>query len=178
MELTVKHLVILNLVAILITLCTIIFGSGKWKGKIETIVSEIKKDLETLTKRVDKIYEVFFERGLGKTLESQSPIKLNQLGREIADELDLDSIADIHTLALKAQAENLNPYEIQQLCFRYAQNDLADELQDKAPEQFKAISLTAFNKGIPREDVLKIIGVLLRDRILKLMGYADADLKL
>ncbi len=171
MELT----IIVTVLGFIITIGTIVYNKGEWKGTVNATLKELAQKIEALTKRVDKIYELVFERGLGKTLDSQSPIKLNQLGQEIAEELKLDSLAEAHTSTLKTQAENLDAYEIQRLCFRYAQNDLADQLQEKSPEQFKTISLTAFNKGIPREDVLQIVGVLLRDRILKEIGHSDLD---
>ncbi len=177
MELTMTHMVTVTVLGFIVTIATIIYNKGEWKGTVNATLKELAQKIEALTKRVDKIYEVFFERAFGKTLESHSPLKLNELGREIADKLSLDSLADTHTLFLKAKAANLGPYEIQQLCFRYAQEDLVNELLEKSPEQFEAISLMAFNKGIPREDVLKIVGVLLRDRILKMMGYSDEDHK-
>ncbi|MDE0145575.1 MAG: hypothetical protein OXI53_12685 [Nitrospira sp.] len=158
------------------TIVVNIYGKGEWKGTVNATLEKLSQKIEALTKRVDKIYEVFLELGVGKTLESQSPIRLNDLGKEIANELDLDSLADTHTLLIKAKVESLNPYEIQQLCFRYAQEDLVNELAEKSPEQYKAISFAAYKRGIAREDILKIVGVLLRARVLRLMNYSDADM--
>ncbi len=109
MELT----IIVTVLGFIITIGTIVYNKGEWKGTVNATLKELAQKIEALTKRVDKIYELVFERGLGKTLDSQSPIKLNQLGQEIAEELKLDSLAEAHTSTLKTQAENLDAYEIQ-----------------------------------------------------------------
>ena len=187
MEFTITHLVILSFLGFVVTIGTILYNEGKWKGTVKValeklaeevaaLTKKIDKEVATLTKRVDKIYEIFFERGVGKTLAPHSPLGLNDLGKKIAEELDLESLAESHTPVMKARTAKLNPYEIQQLCFEYVQNDLVAELREKSPEQFKEISLMAYKHGIPREDVLQIVGVLLRDRILTSMEYSDSDL--
>ena len=138
-------------------------------------VDKLAEEVVALTKRVDKIYEIFFDRGVGKTLADHSPLGLNDLGKKIAEELDLESLAEIHAPVMKARTAKLNPYDVQRLCFKYVQNDLVAELREKSPEQFEDISLMAYKHGIPREDVLQIVGVLLRDSILTSMERSDSD---
>lgn len=176
MEFTITHLVILSFLGFVVTIGTIIYNTGEWKGTVKAALEKLTEEVAVLTKRVDKIYEIFLERGVGKTFAPHSPLGLNDLGKKIADELDLESLAESHALVMKARTAQLNPYEIQRLCFEYVQNDLVAELREKSPEQFKEISLMAYEHGIPREDVLQIVGVLLRDRILTSMERSDSDL--
>ena len=175
MELSMTHLVILNLLGFVVTIGTIIYNKGEWKGTVKAALEKLAGEVAALTKRVDKIYEIFFERGVAKTLAVHSPLGLNDLGKNIAETLNLESLAERHALVIKARTATLDPYEIQQLCFKYVQNELVTELRETSPEQFQEISLMAYKHGIPREDVLQIVGVLLRDRILEFVGYSDAD---
>ena len=176
MELTMTHLVILTFFGFVITVSTIIFSKGEWKGTVKAAIARLTKEMETLTARVDRIYDLFLERGMRTTLESQSPLKLNELGNQIANELNLESLASIHVDAMAARTENLNVYEIQQACYKYVQKDLVTELTERYPDQFRDVSRMAYKHGIPREDVLQIIGILLRDKILQLRGYSQTDL--
>ena len=169
------HMVLVTVFGFSVTIGTILYKTGEWKGTVEKTLKDLAQKLEALTQRVDKIHEVFFQRGVAATLENKSPLQLNQLGQDIAKTLDLDALADAHTLLIKDQAEALGPYEIQQLCFRYAQEDLLNELRETSPDQYEAISRTAYQHGISREDILKIVGVLLRDKVLRLVNYSDTN---
>lgn len=182
MEFTITHLVILSFLGFVVTFLgfavtigTILYNEGKWKGTVKAALEKLAEEVAALTKRVDKIYVIFFDRGVGKTLADHSPLGLNDLGKKIAEELDLESLAEIHAPVMKARTAKLNPYDVQRLCFNYVQNDLVAELREKSPEQFEDISLMAYKHGIPREDVLQIVGVLLRDSILTSMERSDSD---
>ena len=188
-EFTMTHMVLVTVFGFSVTIGTILYKTGEWKGTVEKTLKDLAQKTEALTQRVDKltqrvdkltqrvdkIHEVFFQRGVAATLENKSPLQLNQLGQDIAKTLDLDALADAHTLLIKDQAEALGPYEIQQLCFRYAQEDLLNELRETSPDQYEAISRTAYQHGISREDILKIVGVLLRDKVLRLVNYSDTN---
>ena len=80
-------------------------------------------------------------------------------------------------LRWKDRAANLDPDEVQQPCVVYARNEWGNAFREPAPDQFQAISLAAYQRGLPREDVFKIAGILLRDGTLTLMGYSEADLQ-
>ncbi len=181
-EFTMTHMVLVTGFGFSVTIGTILYKTGEWKGTVKGTLKDLAQKTEALTQRVDKltqrvdkIHEVFFQRGVAATLENKSLLQLNQLGQDIAKTLDLDALADAHTLLIKDQAEALGPYEIQQLCFRYAQEDLLNELRETSPDQYEAISRTAYQHGISREDILKIVGVLLRDKVLRLVNYSDTN---
>lgn len=88
------HMVIVTVLGFIVTIGTIIYNKGEWKGTVNNTLKELAQKIEALTQRVDKIYEVFLQRGGAATRENKSPIRLNQLGQELANKLDLDSLAD------------------------------------------------------------------------------------
>ena len=167
MELTMTHLVILTFLGFVVTILTIVFGSGKWRGKIETLVSELKQSVEALTKRVDKVYDWLAEQGMRSTLGYGSPLDLTDLGRKISENLQLENMAAEHVNRVKILLDEKDgAYEIQQLCLRYATELLPLFLQEHSPDKYKAMTMVAYKEGIPIEAVLGIVGILIRNKLV------------
>ena len=70
---------------------------GKWEGSVDTSIKtfenfmdEVRKELETIRDHIVRI----FDRLPSKTATNESPIKLNDLGKEISQGLNLSQWAD------------------------------------------------------------------------------------
>lgn len=129
---------------------------------VERLISVI----EILARRLANIRDHLLAI-MPKLYEKSSPLQKNAEGDRIANALDLHAVVATHA---KIIHENLHPanadeYEIQQICFSYAQDDLFEFLAAKNPDLFQAISRTAYNEGIPREEIFQLIGILLRDAV-------------
>ena len=71
-----------------------------------------------------------------------------------------------------------NAFDIQAYCFRYAEEILLEDEDfiEAIREKWEAlIKESAFRHGLDTQQVTKVIGVMLRDRVLKERGIALPD---
>ena len=113
--------------------------------------------------KIDKIQENVHEllgvvRGVSKP---GSPLKLTELGNKVAKCLECRGIVqDIEPL-LRDRIHGKQPYEIHDICFEYIHGEL-----DPSPEMEGVIRLCAYENGVKRQDVLEVMAIELRDRLL------------
>lgn len=161
---------ILGIITVVGFLARLIFLFGRWKGKVDEAQSTFKTNLDSITKEIradiDNIHtdvkEIFRRMG-PVTATSESPIKLTDLGHEISVRLDAGAIADSLVPRVRARVSGMQPYEVQELCFEYMNGDEFVPTND-----VNALILQcAFDKGLKRKQVLDVIAIELRDRLLQ-----------
>ena len=96
-----------------------------------------------------------------------SPLQLTDLGRKISDALDAASWAVRIAPGMKHRIEGKQPYEVQDICFEYIENDF-----EPTGEQEAQIKACAYENGIEAKQVRDVLAVELRDRLLA-MSQAD-----
>lgn len=152
---------------ILLTIGTIVYRTGEWQGTLGYSIKIFRQKLQSLEKKVDKVYEWLAERGMQSTLGTSSPLDLNDLGKEIADTLQLETLADQYLENVKESLdEKKGAYEIQQHCLRYAAQELPVLLREQSPDRYQQMTEMAYQKGIPVEAVWGIVGVLMRKKLV------------
>ena len=143
----------------------LVFGLGQWKGKVDSdrasfkeFMTGIKGDLAEIRSNINRIFE---RLPSPRPLASGSPLRLTELGRKISARLDAGTIADSLLPQLRERSSGLQPYEIQELCFAHVREKY------EPPEDVEALVLQcAFDDGLDREQVLDVIAIELRDRLL------------
>ena len=156
---------------------------GQWKGKVDEAQSTFKTNLDSFNKEIRaeikeiraennqiraEIKEIrtdikgIFERIWPATAISESPIKLTELGQEISARLDAGEIAESLVPQFRARVSGMLPYEVQELCFKYMNGDEFVPHDDVRT----LILQCAFDKGLKRKQVLDVIAIELRDRLL------------
>ena len=139
---------------------TAIFYVGRWVGDVNAFKSgalvellrEIRDDIRTL---LDRVPAVVIARG--------SPLRLTELGKTVAKEIDAHAwtAALAGELADRAAAMPVSPYDVQEFCVSYMREEYEPTL-----EQGDRIKSCAYDNGLKREDVLDVLAIELRDTLL------------
>ena len=173
----------LGIITLVVLLGRFLILIGQWKGKVDEARSTFKTNLDSFNKEIraeikeiraeikeirTEIKEIrtdikgIFERIGPTTAISESPIKLTELGQEISARLDAGEIVESLVPQFRARVSGMLPYEVQELCFNYMNGD-----EFVPPADVRTLILQcAFDKGLKREQVLDVIAIELRDRLL------------
>ena len=131
-----------------------------WKGGVDEHRNEINRTLRDLMAEIRDDIKTILGRLPSPSVAVGSPRRLTELGKEISRTLGLSSWADRAAADLREQVGGKSAYEIQESCFEYVRSLSPDEAQDAA------IKDCAFENGIEVRDVLDVLAVELRDRLL------------
>ncbi len=101
---------------------------------------------------------------------SQSPVELNKLGNEIFAKINGDNLVKNH-IDLIEHNDEMNEYQIQQVCFDYAQAELMEKISD---EERGMLQNAAFDAGLPIQSILRILGIELRNAKLNALNMNPA----
>ena len=146
-----------------------IFGIGQWKGRLDADRSTLRKDIDSdrgtirdfMTEIRADIKRIFERLPMASTVAGASPLRLTELGEKISVQLAAGAIADGLAPRLRERVAGMQAYDIQELCFAY----IRDEYEP--PDDVKTLILQcAFDNGIDREQVLRVIAIELRDQLL------------
>ncbi len=145
---------------LLLALLGAVFWGGKvqeHKGTVHAFMKEIRADIK-------KILGIL----PAPTTVPGSPIRLTDLGDTISEELGGKQWAKEISGRLVDRHKGLSAYEIQERCFKYAKrpDSLTDELTSKVLD-------SAYKHGLPKDKVLDVLGVELRDNVLTKLGRMD-----
>lgn len=145
---------------------TIVAGAARfwyWRGQVDNDRDAFKKFMTEIGGKIDKIQENLHEL-LGATRavsKPGSPLKLTELGNRVANCLKSSEIfQDIEPL-LRDRTHGKQPYEIHDICSEYIHGELKP-----SPEMEVVIRSCAYENGVKRQDVLEVMTIELRDRLL------------
>lgn len=145
-------------------------GFDKWKGEVDSERTSFKEFMKEIREKIDKI----FERLPANTLLSSSPLRLADLGEKVSERIGAAGLAAGLSDALFTKVKDKSPYEVQQFCLDYVkQTDRSKRFVNWTPDQVLKFSDCAYDNGIPIEQVLDVIGIELRDKLIELKAAAD-----
>lgn len=151
-------------VTILIGVGTLLFKGGSWYGQVNTDRAAFKKFMDEVHKDLKEIRDNVAEI-LGRTTPSPlartTPLRLNDFGQKIAEQIGADEWASEICEQSKGKVHNKTPYEIQEFCFQSVQ---ALEL---GPDQKTLVNTSAYENGLEVEVVLRVLAIVLRDKLLQ-----------
>ena len=141
-----------------------IFAAGGWfvavnsdRKSFSEFMKEIKDDIKEVRKDIKKI----FQQLPSKVVYSGSPLQLTDFGKRISECLTSGLIVDNLISAVRGRKKDKSSYDIQELCFDYVKNEW------KVPDEIESlIRECAYENGTDRKQVLDVIAVELRDRLL------------
>lgn len=131
---------------------------GKWKGRVDTLLEKIEKDLFDLRQIV------FARLGIPLVI-SKSPLRLTEFGKSVSEEIGALSWIERVSNTLKEEVKGMDAYGIQDFCFEYVEN--TDQYND---EEQRAIRNSAYKRGIKAKDVRRVLAIELRDKLLENAG--------
>ena len=142
----------------------------EWKTTVENNQESTSKSITniegTLSKISDDIKKLFGLVNRNPTIQPGSRLMLTEFGEKLAENIEVNTWISSHADKLKMELVGYTPYEIQEECFRYAQNDL---MQVVGEEHKTKIQSVAFDNGIDLASVLNVVGIVLRDKLLEIM---------
>ena len=133
------------------------FAFGTWKGKVDSDRASFKEFMNEVR---DDIKEIL-GRLPSPTVTDASPLQLTDCGKSISERLGAADLAQGLAPLLQAQVEGKTPYEIQETCFDYVRHEY------EPPEDVETrVKTCAYDHGIKRGQVLDVLAVELRDKLL------------
>ena len=150
-------LTIFGIFAGAIAVLTLVFKIGDWKGHVDSDREAFKKFIEEIRNDIKKI----LERLPASTTSGSSPLQLTELGKSISEELKAFDWAKQIAPELIRRVKGKHPYEIQEFCLDYVTREAVTE------DMSKEIQTCAYENGVEKEEVLKVLAVELRDELLE-----------
>ncbi len=95
---------------------------------------------------------------------NQSPLGLSELGKNVSNELNAISWADEFVTNVQDEVRGKDAYEIQMFCMNYVMPD--DRYTE---EQRKVMRKVAYDNGLYVDEVRRVIGYELRDKLLSIL---------
>ena len=127
-------------------------------GWLKETVKEIKTNIATLQ---DSIYKIW-DRMPSSTVHESSPLRLSEVGRSISETLDGRKWAEKTAGQLVDSLREKSAYEIQSYCFDFVEDvELEHSMR-------RAILGCAYENGVTEDEVLEVLAIELRDRVLSL----------
>ena len=157
-----------NIIIMLALLFVLPFGAWKvrgWKGNIED-------ELRRLSMRMDDFHTFLSSKFGNPLVASLSPLALNERGQQIAKTIDAAPLASHYADQLQDQVGTMNAYQIQELCFAFARDHLLKDLEATDAVNFNRVTTCAYEEGIDPAEIMRVIGILMRDILLKNAGHS------
>ena len=142
-----------------------------WRGQVDSdrdkfknFMTEVGRKIDRIQEKTDRIQENVHElmRVTRSVSKPGSPLTLTELGKKVSNCLKSKDIIQNMEPILSDRVHEKQPYEIHDICFDYVQ----DELQP-SPEMEVAIRSCAYENGVKYDDVLEVMAIELRDRLLQ-----------
>lgn len=160
-------------ISVLGTLLTAFFYLGSYKEKVNHLEKESESNKKCLQEVRDKV--ISCETSLkerGPLTKRESPVSLTERGAKFLTESGGKKFIDEYYIALRAKVEGRGPktsYDIQE----ESRNVLKEESED---ENFSPLKEYLFKEGLELSDLITVMGIYLRDRILKDKGIDLKDI--
>lgn len=145
-----------------------IYKWGRWTGSVDTdratfkeFMNEVRQNIREILARIPPV-----------TTAGQSPIELTDLGKKVVTMLNPHHWIESYAQERLSRTSDMSLYQIQQDAFEFADNELLNRIKIDDPKRFKDIENCAFRHGIPVSEVMKALGVVLRNKIFELKGLS------
>ena len=155
----------------------LVWTLGQWKGKVDAertsfkdFMSEIRQNINAIRSDIKDDFHRLSMNTPISTAQSHSPIRLNDLGQKISEKLGAKSWAESEGEKLVGKVSGKDAFEIRSFAFQYADNYESDE------RLLKEIRKIAFDHGITLIDVTRVLGLELRDVLMREVGMEHLNL--
>ena len=142
-----------------------IFAAGNWYGKVNAdrkAFNEFIKEVRDRLREINAQLREIFRRLPPVVAAESSPLRLTDFGEKIADCLGAEELADGLENVLRPLVAGMTDYDLQEECIRYVNEDYrpSEEIEER-------IKHCAYQNGIKTEQVLRVLALELRDRLLE-----------
>lgn len=142
----------------------IVWKFNGWYHKVNSDREYFHKSFDKLTEKIDRIYERLLTL-TSKTIGTGIPLTLTPLGKEVAEDINAKEISNPIFNDVAKGLKDYSAYDIQNECFDFVRKhwESPSDIDRKTKE-------SAFKRGITKHDVLDVIAIFLRDKILASQG--------
>lgn len=144
--------------------------------KFEKKTEDSMNTLVELKTKVNLIYQIV---NPNIPIKATSPLSLTTVGEKMKEQMNADIIFNRIVGSEKANIlkshQEKNAYDIQMACIEWAKHNVPSLL---TTEELSSIKKIAFDNGILLEDVLEILGMMMRDNILQELSMSIVDVDL
>lgn len=139
-----------------------------WVGAINTERKEFKEFIKDVGNKLDRILGTLKL----STVAGGSPLHLTDLGREVADELNVNEWADEKAADLFKTLRDKKEYKIHQFSLNWMDSNFKpdDDLNDQ-------ILSCAYARALTKSDILKVYAVVLRDKLVEMAEIESLGLE-
>ena len=155
-----QWLEILAIIGAIITVLTVLWKAGHWKGTVDEKLGSVGMFMEEIRADIKRIFE---RLPAPKTVASGSPRQLTDFGRKIAEKVHAQEWATTVAPTLGPTVEGQQPFQVDQFSYAYAHEKMDAEWQ-------KRVDACAYEFGIDRSGVLDVLYVTLRDELIHLQN--------
>jgi len=144
---------------------------AKWEHRdddLSRIKDKLDNDIPYMKERINIMFQSYSDSP--SAVASKSPLTLTETGKAISEEIKAGEIIQQHFSALSALVKKCKPkhaYDYQKFSVEIVEKELVKMLDhghlNKAKDQ-------ALKYGIPLDNALSVVAVLLRDRLLEESG--------
>ena len=142
-------------------------SAGIWVGKVNTDRRNFRDFMLEVRDDIKKLLQLL----PNTPVKSESPLRLTEVGKDISEKLEAHRWATqtASEINQKSPVKGKNAFDLQEIAFKYV-----TELQpDKGLDEL--IEMCAFQHGLAKEDVRKVLAIELRDALLVLAPSAWLD---
>ena len=126
------------------------------RKRFREVVDEIREDIKRIFRRLPPV-----------AVAERSPLGLTDLGQAISKDVEGVAWAIRTAPGLEERIRGMEAFEIQRLCF-----DHVAEPTSFGDAMTRAIQKCAYERGLKEEQVLRVLAIELRDKLLELAGMA------
>ena len=137
-----------------------IFYTGRWVGAVNSDRKSFNEFMKEIREKIDSILDRLPPR---RIFAQASPLQLTKFGKDISACADGRNLGEELANKLVQQVGGKEAYEIQEFSEKYMK-----ETFDPTPDQFTRFGKCAYEHGIKYEQVLEVIAIELRDKLLEL----------
>lgn len=144
---------------------TILWKAAHWKGTVDEHRTTVTSFMKEIRDKIDRI----FERLPPVPVKRGSPLRLTDFGAQISEWLGADAWATDLAPKLRGQVEEKAPFEIDRFSREYVRGD------EIGPEWARRVAACAYEFGTDESGVFDVLQVVLRDKLLALLGHEPPD---
>ena len=150
-----------GIVTVLLAVVTVVFKAGTWKGGMDDFRKMVGESIKTIQEDIKKI----LERLPRPEVAGESPLRLTDFGRTLSTDIGGHAWAQDRATKVVDNVRGKQPYEVQEYCFEYVGNE-----SNYTDDFLQKMRSCAYNNGTDLKAVKRVLGVELRDALLKLLG--------
>lgn len=150
---------------LVLAVATALIRGGMWAGGVNEhrrVVTGFMADMRADINEIREDIKKLLRRSGSAAVDSDSPLRLTEVGDAIAAKLDATSWAQRTAARVGDRVEGKRPYEIQEFCLEYV-----DSEEFRPSEEFTvAIRTCAYDHGLDEDQVRFVLAIVLRDELL------------